>query len=99
MFRGKKCTDRCLNSINILKRQNAASKLENCYCDGTEDYNCQSIKDNMESLCFANEINVDEKPKKSGSFRLKIHKWLVLFVTILSIFFKGIESAIFEAFS
>ena len=31
MFRGKKCTDRCMNSINILGRQPKASKLESCY--------------------------------------------------------------------
>ena len=29
MFRGKKCSDRCMNSIGILRRQPKASKLGN----------------------------------------------------------------------
>ena len=107
MFRGKKCTARCMNSIDILRRQKAAQKLENCQCDGTEEYDCQNIKINMENLCFApeeyedNEIDVDYgKPtKKSSSWRLRVHKWLVLLVTILSLLFRGIEGAISELFS
>ena len=92
-----------MNSINILKRQKAASKLQNCYCDGTEEFACHDIKTNMENLCFAeeetNEIDIDGYPKKSGSFRLKIHKYLVLFVTILTVLFKGIEGAFIGLFS
>ncbi|TRY67093.1 hypothetical protein TCAL_05157 [Tigriopus californicus] len=52
MFKGKKCTKRCLNAIHILKKQTSASKLEHCVCDGSEDFQCRKIKDNMEQLCF-----------------------------------------------
>ena len=108
MFRGKKCTARCMNSIDILRRQKAAQKLENCQCDGTEEYDCQNIKINMENLCLApsqmedNEIDVDygsQPRKKSSSWRLQVHKWLVLFLTILSVLFRGIEGAFSEVFS
>ena len=92
-----------MNSINILKRQKAASKLENCYCDGTEEFPCNDIKTNMENLCYPteedNEIDIDGRPKKSGSYRLKIHKYLVLFVTLLTILFKAIEGAFIELFA
>ena len=103
MFRGKKCSARCMNSIDILRRQKAAQKLENCRCDGTEEYDCQNIKINMENLCFApeetNEIDVDGYPKKSNSFRVQVHKWLILLVTLFSVLFRGIEGAINELFS
>ena len=94
-----------MNSIDILRRQKAAQKLENCQCDGTEEYDCQNIKINMENLCFApeeyedNEIDYGKPTKKSSSWRLRVHKWLVLLVTILSLLFRGIEGAISELFS
>ncbi|XP_015592578.1 growth arrest-specific protein 1 [Cephus cinctus] len=52
MFRGKKCTHRCHNSIAILRRQEKAAKLNTCICDGTEDYDCRGIRRNMNALCF-----------------------------------------------
>ncbi|XP_034935372.1 growth arrest-specific protein 1-like isoform X2 [Chelonus insularis] len=52
MFHGKKCTHRCRNSIGILQRQEKAAKLNTCICDGSEDYDCQSIHRNMNFLCF-----------------------------------------------
>lgn len=52
MFAGKKCTLRCKNSISILRRQEKAAKLSTCVCDGSEDYDCPSILDNMDRLCF-----------------------------------------------
>ncbi|XP_015515018.1 growth arrest-specific protein 1 [Neodiprion lecontei] len=52
MFRGKKCTKRCRNSINILRRQDKAAKLITCVCDGAEDYDCTGIHRNMNWLCF-----------------------------------------------
>ena len=39
-------------SNNILKRQAAATILESCYCEGTEDFDCVGIKMNMEELIF-----------------------------------------------
>lgn len=52
MFHGRKCTHRCSNAISILKRQEKATKLENCKCDGREDYDCTKIQKNMATLCF-----------------------------------------------
>ncbi|KAJ8673749.1 hypothetical protein QAD02_005011 [Eretmocerus hayati] len=52
MFHGKKCTKRCRNSINILRRQEKAAKLNTCFCDGAEEYDCKAIHRNMDELCF-----------------------------------------------
>lgn len=52
MFEGKKCSHRCKNSINILRRQQNAAKLETCKCSGREEYDCPLIKSNMARLCF-----------------------------------------------
>lgn len=52
MFLGKGCSYRCNNSISILQRQKAATKLETCTCDGTEAFDCAGIKRNMARLCF-----------------------------------------------
>ena len=82
MFRGRRCTDRCRNSIRILKRQSAAAKLESCRCTGDERYDCDGIKNNMERLCYgrpeeSNEID-DERQKSGGGFRLYVEKLLLL---------------------
>ncbi|XP_014205199.1 uncharacterized protein LOC106637081 [Copidosoma floridanum] len=45
-------TRSCLNSINILRRQEKAAKLNTCFCDGAEDYDCTAIHRNMDELCF-----------------------------------------------
>lgn len=55
MFRGHKCTHRCKNSISILRRQEKAAKLDSCWCDGREDYDCPAIRSNMARLCFHQE--------------------------------------------
>ena len=44
MFRGSRCTKRCLNSIRILQRQKGGDKLEECRCTGDERYDCKAIK-------------------------------------------------------
>ena len=76
MFRGQKCSKRCKNSLDILLRQRAAAKLSTCYCEGTEDFDCINIRRNTDVLCFGkkpdtdfedNEIDVEEKPSKTGS--------------------------------
>ena len=36
MFRGRRCTERCRNSIAILRRQEKAAKLESCECRGED---------------------------------------------------------------
>ena len=99
MFSGKRCTKRCLNSINILRRQQAAAKLETCYCDGTEkDFDCSAVKQNMDRLCFGppededeldNEVDVDgnKKPVKSfaTSLKDKMKKFLLLLSVLVSL--------------
>lgn len=88
MFKGKKCTKRCLNAIHILKKQKSASKLEHCVCDGSEDFQCRKIKDNMEQLCFnqPDKENIDPdihtNEIDSGSFHLRSSALLISFLTI-----------------
>ena len=38
--------------IKFLFFQEKAAKLSTCVCDGTEDYDCPSILDNMDRLCY-----------------------------------------------
>jgi len=57
MFKGGKCSRRCKNSLEILMRQNTASKLSTCFCDGTEDFECEEIRENTDNLCF-NKVKV-----------------------------------------
>ncbi|KAH9520192.1 hypothetical protein Btru_060242 [Bulinus truncatus] len=52
LFSGVRCTARCKNSLEILSRQPHASKLRTCRCDGTEDYDCEAVKVNTETMCF-----------------------------------------------
>jgi hypothetical protein len=54
MFRGNKCSDRCKNSLAILRRQRKAAKLRECECSVDEmlgDFFCRDIKRNMDELC------------------------------------------------
>ena len=105
MFKGKGCNDRCMNSIKILQRQKAANKLENCYCQGNEDFDCQTIKTNMQELCFnqihdesveTNEIDVDQhlvKKKSNSGIIAKLHRFLLIFSLFATIFFKMIQTS------
>lgn len=52
MFRGRKCSNKCLNSIEILRKQEKAAALTVCQCDGNEDYDCPRMQNNLERLCF-----------------------------------------------
>ncbi|XP_014292414.1 growth arrest-specific protein 1 [Halyomorpha halys] len=61
MFLGKRCSLRCKNSIDILRRQEKAAKLDTCICNGYEEYNCLSIRKNMKRLCFKKLDEVDPK--------------------------------------
>ena len=59
MFRGQKCSQRCKNSLNILRRQEKAAKLRQCQCqidEQIDDFLCSDIKANMENLCFEVEV-------------------------------------------
>lgn len=50
--RNPRCTSRCNNSLNILYRQTKAQKLRTCVCNGREMYNCTTLKDNTQTLCY-----------------------------------------------
>ena len=63
MFRGNQCSDRCKNSLAILRRQEKASKLRHCECkvdETLDDFLCADIKRNMEELCADEEEVIDE---------------------------------------
>ncbi|KAF6216461.1 hypothetical protein GE061_000803 [Apolygus lucorum] len=62
MFLGKRCSLRCENSINILRRQEKAAKLNTCFCNGREDYDCDAIRRNMETMCFVKKLPHGVKP-------------------------------------
>lgn len=50
--RGRKCSNKCLNSIEILRKQEKAAALTACQCDGNEDYDCPRMQNNLQRLCF-----------------------------------------------
>ncbi|GIY18386.1 hypothetical protein CEXT_780501 [Caerostris extrusa] len=52
MFHGRKCTPRCNNSLAILDRQEKATKLKDCFCDGSEDFPCRNIRKYTQRLCY-----------------------------------------------
>ena len=60
-----RCNSRCNNSLNILYRQNKAQKLQTCYCDGTESYNCTALKHNTQNLCFPPRIRHNKDHTRS----------------------------------
>ena len=41
------------NELNWIELQEKAAKLSSCVCDGSEDYDCPAILNNMDRLCFA----------------------------------------------
>lgn len=57
MFKGTRCDMKCKNSLEILKKQQKSKKLQNCICDGSENFNCQEIKRNMKKLCLETTTN------------------------------------------
>ncbi len=62
MFRGQKCTQRCKNSLQILRRQEKATKLRLCQCQENEFIDgvlCSTIKSNMDNLCFPSSIDTE----------------------------------------
>ncbi|XP_024081784.1 growth arrest-specific protein 1-like [Cimex lectularius] len=77
MFLGKRCSARCENSINILRRQEKAAKLNSCTCDGKEEYDCDSIRRNMDRMCFAGKKKIQAGSRRTNdlcvnaSFALK----------------------------
>ncbi|CAL1526108.1 unnamed protein product [Lymnaea stagnalis] len=67
LLSGLRCTSKCRNSLEILSRQSHASKLKNCNCDGSEDYNCRALKVNTETMCLHNKL----RPKSETNYVLE----------------------------
>lgn len=93
MFRGRKCTKRCMNSINILRRQTGADKLESCYCDGTEDFPCREIKSNMDNLCFRDDRDdmsneIGDNGHRSAGTLARLHRLVVVLCVFLGLVFQ-----------
>lgn len=51
-YQGRKCSNKCLNSIEILRNQEKAAALSSCYCDGYDEYECSRTMKNLNRLCF-----------------------------------------------
>jgi len=92
---GSALSKRCKNSLDILLRQKAAAKLSTCYCEGTEDFDCITIRRNTDVLCFGkkpdtdfedNEIDVEEKPSKTGSGSAPLLSSSTVLVILLGIY-------------
>ena len=86
MFHGRKCSPRCNNSLAILLRQDKAHKLKTCRCDGSEDYDCDRIKQNMENLCFLrlegsdvseNDVTENDVPDDRDENENEVYRTLV----------------------
>ncbi|GBP64231.1 Growth arrest-specific protein 1 [Eumeta japonica] len=67
MYQGRKCSHKCLNSIEILRKQEKAAALTACKCDGHEDYDCPRMQSNLARLCF-------RKHKKIHNKNNEVHK-------------------------
>lgn len=67
LFQGRKCNRLCRNSLDILNRQEKASKLKTCYCEGNEDFNCQRIKESTEQLCRDEDNSIALIPSTSSA--------------------------------
>lgn len=69
MFRGRRCSKRCKNSINILRRQRQAAKLETCQCQDNEylndEFRCDDVKRHLKDLCFAEENKKEEEDESN----------------------------------
>lgn len=61
LFQARRCTPRCNNSLAILNKQEKATKLKTCYCEGTEDFPCQKIKESTQRLCFGQESELSNE--------------------------------------
>lgn len=57
MMLGVACTERCLNSVEILQRQEKAAKLNRCRCTGKSAVDCLRQKERMVRLCYGGEAD------------------------------------------
>lgn len=81
--RGRKCSNKCMNSIDILRKQEKAAALVACRCDGNEDYDCPRMQRNLQRLCFhkkkshgkgEKEERERDKEKNGERQHKKVHK-------------------------
>lgn len=74
MFRGRKCSNKCLNSIEILRKQEKAAALTVCQCDGNEDYDCTRMQNNLARLCFHKHRNHTKDHEGHGKKHKKVYE-------------------------
>lgn len=72
MFQGRRCDKKCKNSLEILLKQQKSKKLQNCICDGSENFNCQEIRKNMEKLCYAKTTSQNPSESTSQTISLEV---------------------------
>ncbi|XP_025198985.1 growth arrest-specific protein 1-like [Melanaphis sacchari] len=65
MLVGVACTERCLNSVEILRRQEKAAKMNRCRCTGKSAVECLRNKERMVRLCYGGEA--DPRLQQGGS--------------------------------
>lgn len=96
MYKGRKCSNKCLNSIAILKKQEKAAALTVCRCDGYEDYDCPRMQNNLDRLCFHKvkknhdqedkqdeTTTISNETKESSSSVVSLWKTLVLLSSVM----------------
>lgn len=90
----KRCTKLCKNSLDILVRQEKASKMKTCYCEGSEDFNCQTIKESTEQLCLNPEEPSNSIPIFPSSSSSSLHSWPSLLQTSPGMQIKNVSTSI-----
>lgn len=55
VLNGAPCTERCLNSVEILRRQEKAHKMNRCRCAGQTAVQCLHEKERMVRLCYGGD--------------------------------------------
>lgn len=78
MIQGSVCTERCLNSIEILQRQESAAKMNRCRCTGRLTVECLRNKERMVRLCYGGgggtASDGETRGKSGGRKNRKKHK-------------------------
>lgn len=69
MLTGVACTERCLNSVEILQRQEKASKMNRCRCTGKSAVDCLRQKERMVRLCYGGEADprLEQQQQQGGT--------------------------------
>lgn len=103
MFKGRKCSKKCKNSLDIMLRQKSAAKLSTCHCEGTEDFDCAAVRLYTDVLCFGKKIvaeevetnEVESPPQKtSGSGKSSGRTLYVLVSFLASCYVSQLGSAV-----